>query len=87
MIVRILHEGQFELTDGEMDRLETLDRELLKGVEAGDRDAYHTTLGEILGIVRQGRRLAHDELRSSELVIPAEDFSLEEARALLEPPK
>ena len=85
MIVRILHEGQFEVEDDQMETLETMDGALLREVEGGHREAYRARLKEILDLIRQGRRLDHDELRSSDLVVPAADFSLEEARDLLEP--
>ena len=40
MIVRILGEGQFELPDGDAERLNTLDNEAVAAVEAGDEAKF-----------------------------------------------
>ena len=41
MIVRIATEGQYELPDEDVDRLNELDNELVTIVESGDEERFH----------------------------------------------
>ncbi|HZQ80662.1 MAG TPA: hypothetical protein VFB25_01650 [Gaiellaceae bacterium] len=84
MIVRLLGEGQFEVESGLIGRLNTLDEEIVRAVEAGDERALWDGLAALAQAVRDnGRRLSDEELTPSDAVIPPEDLSLEEARELL----
>ncbi len=84
MIVRIMGEGQLDLADGHLPRLNELDAELLGAVEQGDEAAFHRTLGMLLDAVRElGEPLPHDALEPSELILPNGDASLEEVKAML----
>lgn len=82
MIVRILHEGQYELAPDSMERLQTLDDRLMGALLKEDGNQYKEVLGSILALVRKGRLLADDELKESDLVVPAPDYSFDEARDL-----
>ena len=84
MIVRILGEGQFDLDDAEVTRLNELDESLVAAVEAGDEDAFRRDLAAVLDEVRtRGRSVRADYLGPSELVLPHEGATIEEVRALL----
>jgi hypothetical protein len=84
MIVRILGEGQFDVPDGDLDRLNRLDDELSSAVDSGDDAAFSATLGRLLDAVRaHASPHAIDSLDPSDLVLPAADASLDEVRALL----
>jgi len=84
MIVRILGEGQLEVPDGEMDGLNQLDADLQDAVDAGDEGRFRTTLARLLDRVRSaGERLPDDDLKPSELVLPAAEADLAEVRELL----
>jgi len=83
MIVRIATEGQYELRGQALDELDSADDALLDAIEAGDETAFARELTRVLEIVRtRGRRLADDELKESDLVLPPPDTTLEEARGL-----
>ncbi|MFL5954075.1 MAG: PspA-associated protein PspAA [Gaiellaceae bacterium] len=85
MIVRLLGEGQFRVDDSLIDRLNALDDEVGRAVEAGDERALWTGLQALADTVREsGEKLADDDLSPSDAVIPPEDLSLEEARELLQ---
>jgi len=85
MIIRILGEGQFELTDEQLDSLNTHDDEIISSVENNDSYAFRTGLQQLLQSVRQtGRRLPDDCLKPSDLVLPGEDASIDDVRGLLE---
>ena len=82
MIVRIMGEGQFELPDEAMERLNELDDALEAALE--DPQGCTPALKALLESVREaGRRVADDELVESEVILPAEESTAEEVRAML----
>lgn len=84
MIVRIMGEGQVELADSHFTELNKLDDELLEEMESGDQEGFRRTLGALLDAVRRlGAPLPDDSLEPSELILPAEDATLEEVREML----
>ncbi|MCS0636321.1 hypothetical protein NX801_11755 [Streptomyces sp. LP05-1] len=84
MIVRIMGEGQVELTEAHVRELDALDDELLAEVERGDGDGFRRTLAALLDRVRAlGTPLPDDSLEPSGLVLPAPDATLDEVRTLL----
>ncbi|MEV0476098.1 PspA-associated protein PspAA [Streptomyces prunicolor] len=84
MIVRIMGEGQVRLADSHLTELNKLDNILLTEVQKGDVPAFRQTLQALLAKVRElGDPLPDDSLEPSELILPAEDATLEEVRDLL----
>ncbi|WHM39045.1 hypothetical protein [Streptomyces sp. BPTC-684] len=84
MIVRIMGEGQVELADSHFTELNKLDDELLEEMEAGDEEGFRRTLGALLDAVRRlGEPLPDDALEPSELILPAEDATLDEVKQML----
>ena len=84
MIVRILGEGQLEVADDELERLNELDAAVESAVEAGDTDAFATALTALLdGVRRAGQPLAADSLEDSDLILPPSDATIDEVRELL----
>lgn len=84
MIVRILGEGQFRVSDDATSELNRLDSELEAAVERSDESAFAGALRGLLAQVRaQGSPVPPDILEPSELILPAEGSSMEEVRKLL----
>jgi hypothetical protein len=84
MIVRVLGEGQWRVDDSLRDRLNELDDEVAKAVEAGDEEALHRSLAALADAVRSaGEQLPPEDLSVSDAIVPPEDLSLDEARELL----
>jgi hypothetical protein len=84
MIVRILNEGQWELTDEAVRSLNSVDDELEKAVAANDQERLSATLASLLDQVRDsGRVIPDDDLRDSDLILPAADSTVEDVRGLL----
>ncbi len=83
MIIRIMEEGQFDVPQDALPRLNELDAKLTQGVESGDEVAFADGLEMLLTEVRTGKRLPDDYLGPSDLVLPPVDSTLEEVRALL----
>lgn len=86
MIVRILHEGQYDISGVTLDEVHRLDDALLHEVESGDEAGFKGTLKSLLDVVRSGgQKLPDDMLKESQVVLPSSDFSLDEARKLFHP--
>ena len=84
MILRILGEGQLEVSDESMLELNELDEALIHAVEKGDEAVFHTTLANLVDRVRKvGHPVPPDHLGPSELILPGADATLDEVRQLL----
>ncbi|MGN6250967.1 MAG: PspA-associated protein PspAA [Marmoricola sp.] len=84
MIVRILGEGQLDVADSELDRLNELDGAVQRAVDAGDEAAFSPALAALLDAVRSaGSAVPDDALVESDFILPPSDGTLEEVRALL----
>ncbi len=82
MIVRIMGEGQFEVPDESMERLNEFDDALEAALD--DEQGFPAALTALLDSVRaSGSRLADEELVTSDVVLPAAEASAAEVRALL----
>jgi hypothetical protein len=84
MIVRILGEGQWEVTEEHLTRLNKLDDEVEAAVETGDEVTFSNSLAALLDAVRTGGSvLPVDSLEDSDLILPPADATLDEVRQLL----
>ncbi len=84
MIVRILTEGQWDVSEDQLEGLNRLDADLEKAVAAGDDAEFSRSLGALLHAVRtDGQQLADDVLHDSDLILPPSDATIEEVRELL----
>jgi hypothetical protein len=84
MIVRILGEGQYDLSDEAVAALNDLDAQVESAVEAGDQAAFDSALTALLDGVRTAG-VAHDadSLEPSDLILPMADATLAEVRDML----
>ena len=83
MIVRILTEGQYNLSGAYIDELNEIDNQLVAAVEQDDRGGFDQRLKQMLDLVREkGTPVPLDELVESNLVLPEPDLTLEEAKRL-----
>lgn len=81
MIVRISGEGQYELNDSAAHRLEALDATLTEALHAGDEQRFHRDLREVMAFVRsEGKPVAPDQVVPSQVIIPPDDVTMDEAR-------
>jgi hypothetical protein len=85
VIVRILGEGQLEVADDQLDKLNELDGAVEAAVEKGDEAAFEAALAALLdGVRRSGSPLPEDSLDDSDLILPPADATIDEVRELLE---
>jgi hypothetical protein len=81
MIVRIAGEGQYELPDGDDERLNELDNRAVAAVEDGDETTFHELWEQMLELVENdGSPLGDDELVESDVILPPRDITFEEAQ-------
>jgi hypothetical protein len=79
-----MSEGQFEVADDALDRLNGLDDAVEAAVAAHDEEAFGDALTNLLDLVRQiGKEVPDEELVESDLVLPPSDASLAEVEDLL----
>lgn len=83
MIVRILSEGQFRMESVHFDELNGLDNQVVRAVAEENEPEFRNSLTKMIALVRQhGAAVPVEELVSSDVVLPTEDISLEEARGM-----
>ncbi|MFN2468188.1 MAG: hypothetical protein ABR521_08700 [Gaiellaceae bacterium] len=83
MIVRLMHEGVYRVSDEVVEGLNQLDDQAGEAVERGDEGLLGSLLEQMFERVReQGERLDDSDLSASDLIIPPSDLSLDEAKEL-----
>jgi chromosome condensin MukBEF complex kleisin-like MukF subunit len=84
MIVRVMGEGQWRVDGDLQQRLNELDDEVARALEAGDEETMRAKLRELAELVKaNGEKLPDEELSASDAIVPPDDLSLDEARELL----
>jgi len=80
MIIRIVNEGQYEVSADLLDDLNKLDNEIVGLLESGDETGFREVLKEFISMVRtNGKPLDPDVIMESDLIVPPEDLTLSEA--------
>jgi hypothetical protein len=83
MIVRLMGEGQFRVTDDHLGQLNEIDDAAVAALDAGDESRFRRQLEELHRSVRElGEPLELSDLSSSALIVPPTDLTLDEAREL-----
>ena len=89
MIVRVLADNQYRIDDtdrAEMVAFTHLDDEMDAAVEANQEVRFHEALTKLIAYVHQvGRIVPREEVIPSDLIVPAEDTTLAEARSIMSP--
>ncbi|MFC8454423.1 hypothetical protein [Kitasatospora sp. NPDC057223] len=84
MIMRVMGEGQFQVGDDHLHRLNELDDELLRALESGDEGHFRAALDSLLVAVKEyGTPLPDDSLEPSDLILPNVGATIDEVRQLL----
>jgi hypothetical protein len=84
VIVRILGEGQYDLSADAVEALNELDAKVEGAVEAGDQEAFDRALASLLdGVRTAGVPHGADSLDASDLILPMPDATLAEVRDML----
>lgn len=85
MIIRILTEGQYRVENEALSELDRLDDRLLDAVANSDEGEFNKNFQEVLALIRgRGTKVPDTELVESDLILPAPDTTLAEARELFD---
>ena len=80
MIIRVVNEGQYEVSDSRLDALNELDNEIVGLIESGDETRFRDVLRNFISMIREnGKPLDPDVIVESDLIVPPEDLTLSEA--------
>lgn len=83
MIVRILHEGQFDIDGRDLDTLNEIDNQIVECVAAGDEQRFTTLLTKLITTVREhGKPVPVDQFVESDIILPPPDSTMEEVQHL-----
>ncbi|RZN37449.1 MAG: hypothetical protein EFT35_06205 [Methanophagales archaeon ANME-1-THS] len=83
MIVRIMGEGQFKVSSAILDRLNELDNMIVEAVGKDNEKRMRELLREMISLVkRSATPLDPKEIVESQVIIPPDDLSLNEARKI-----
>jgi hypothetical protein len=83
MIVRLMGEGQYELDEAACAALNEHDDAAMQALEADDEERFRLHLRELAQAVRDhGSQLPDADLHPSDVIVPPDDLSLDEAREL-----
>ena len=84
MIVRILNEGQWRLSDEAVRGLNSFDDAVEQAVAARDQEQLTKALHSLLDRIRTtGTRVPDEDLEDSDLILPAADSTLDDVQQLL----
>jgi CBS domain-containing protein len=80
MIIRIMTEGQYRLSDDLLEELNELDNEIVQLLESGDETKFRDVLRAFTSKIREkGTPLDPDVIMESDLIVPPDDLTLSEA--------
>jgi hypothetical protein len=86
-VVRIQGDDQYRLSEADRATLDSYDKELVAAISSGDEDAFKGKLTELLSFVRsKGTKLGSETMTKSDLILPADDMSLAEAKDIMAAP-
>jgi hypothetical protein len=87
MIVRILSDNQYRLDDPHKPAFAQLDDRLLEAVQQDDQVAFAHWLSQVVRLIQEnGQPVPPHELVASDLIVPAPDMTLLEAKHYLKSP-
>lgn len=81
MIIRIMEEGQFRVPGELYDKLNEMDNIIVDFVAEEREKEFRSELAKLINTIREnGTPLEAEELLESDIIVPPEDLSLEEAK-------
>lgn len=83
MIIRILGDGQYRVDSCLLDDLNVIDNRIVEHVGKGDQNSLRKELGQMISTIKEkGEPLDPVEILPSNVIVPPEDLTLEEARRI-----
>ena len=83
MIIRVLGEGQFQISGSDIDALNEVDNQIVEALANDDEQQFSTLMRRLCEIVMEhGQRLPPEEIRESDLILPDYDSTMDEVREM-----
>ena len=83
MIIRIMGEGQYRAPEALCDELNQIDNRIVHLVEEGKGEEFRNELAKLIFEIKEkGEPIEAEEILESDIIVPPEDLSLEEAKAV-----
>lgn len=87
IVVRIAGNDQYQLPVSVRPALDGLDAVLVRAVESNDAEGFAQCTAQLIKLIHtSGQRLPKDDLRSSDLIVPSADMTVEEAKKMMAEP-
>jgi phage shock protein A len=84
IVVRVQGEGQFRLASDLRPQLDAFDAKVVAAIDAGNAGAFKQTVDDVIAFVRShGAAVLDSDNVSSQVVLPADDMSLDEAKEIM----
>jgi predicted transcriptional regulator len=81
MIIRIMGEGQYRASEALCDELNKIDNRIVALVEEGKKDEFRKELIKLISKIKEkGEAIRAEEIMTSDVIVPPEDLSFDEAR-------
>lgn len=83
MIVRILHEGQFDIHGSDLDELNNVDNQIVEAIAARDEGRFRSLMEQMHDIVQgKGKPVPLDVFVESDIILPPPDATMEEVEEM-----
>ncbi|WP_445474711.1 PspA-associated protein PspAA [Methanococcoides methylutens] len=83
MIIRIMGEGQYEVPGSLFDELNIIDNRIVDLVGKENEADYRTELLRLIHVIKSnGKQLDDASIVESNIIVPPEDLSLQEAKEI-----
>jgi hypothetical protein len=80
MIIRIMGEGQYRVSSALLDDLNLIDDRIVEDVAKEDEAGYREDLSRLIQAIKEkGEPVDPEEILESDVIVPPEDLTLEEA--------
>lgn len=80
MIIRIMGEGQYRVSSALLDDLNLIDDQIVEDVAKVDEASYKKDLSRLIQAIKEkGEPVSPEEILESDVIVPPEDLTLEEA--------
>ncbi|KKH19368.1 PspA-associated protein PspAA [Methanosarcina mazei] len=85
MIIRIVGEGQYRAPEALCDELNQIDNRIVTLVTEGKKEEFRTELAKLISEIKvKGEAIGAEEILESDIIVPPEDLSLEEAKDIFQ---
>ena len=83
MIIRIMGEGQYEVSSAILDDLNVVDNQIVDRVAKNDSLGFKQELSSLISMVKgKGKPLDPIEIVESDIIVPPGDLTLDEAKRI-----